>query len=271
MRRYPKKEKRIFITGIASGIGRATAEQLLAAGHDVLGIDMNADAPDGARMFVADVTDERAVTAIRDELSAEGVRLDAIVNVAGIHAMCSLVEGDYNKMKRLLEINLCGAMLVNRVLHPLLAEDGRIVIVTSEVAPLDPMPFNGLYNISKTALDCYAQALRQELNLLGQRVITVRPGAIETPLQGGALTATAALAEETELYKRQARHFLSITEKFMGKPMPPERMARTVLRAVTSRRPRIIYSKHRSPGLILLGILPKRLQCTVIRLLLNRR
>jgi len=271
MGRYPKKKKRIFITGIASGIGRATAEQLLAAGHSVFGIDLSADAPCGARAFVADVTDPVAMGAIFEELSAEGVRLDAIVNLAGIHAMCSLVEGDYNKMKRLLEINLCGAMLVNRVLHPLLAEDGRIVIVTSEVAPLDPMPFNGLYNISKTALDCYAQALRQELNLLGQRVITVRPGAIETPLQGGALTATAALAEETELYKRQARHFLSITEKFMGKPMPPERMARIILRAVTSRRPRIIYSKHRSPGLILLGILPKRLQCAVIGLLLNRR
>ena len=201
MRHYPKQQKTIFITGIASGIGRATAEQLLAAGHDVLGVDLNADAPDGARVFVADVTDPVAMGAIFEELSAEGVRLDAIVNLAGIHAMCSLVEGDYNKIKRLLEINLCGAMLVNRVLHPLLAEDGRIVIVTSEVAPLDPMPFNGLYNISKTALDCYAQALRQELNLLGQRVITVRPGAIETPLQGGALTATAALSlDNREIY-----------------------------------------------------------------------
>lgn len=264
-------QKRILITGIASGIGRATAEQLLAAGHSIFGIDLSADAPEGARVFVADVTDGAAMGAVLENLTAEGVRLDAIVNVAGIHAMCSLVEGDYNKMKRLLEINLCGAMLVNRVLHPLLAEDGRIVIVTSEVAPLDPMPFNGLYNISKTALDCYAQALRQELNLLGQRVITVRPGAIETPLQGGALTATAALAENTQLYNRQARHFLSITEKFMGKPLPPEKMARTVLGAVLSRRPRLIYSKHRSPGLILLGILPKRLQCAVIRLLLNRK
>ena len=263
--------KRIFITGIASGIGRATAERLLAAGHDVMGVDLIADAPEGTRVFAADVTDEAAMGAIFDDLSAEGVQLDAIVNVAGIHAMCSLVEEDYNKMNRLLEINLCGAMLVNRVLHPLLAEDGRIVIVTSEVAPLDPMPFNGLYNISKTALDCYAQALRQELNLLGQRVITVRPGAIETPLARGSLDATAALAENTELYKRQAKHFLSITKRFMGTPMPPEKMAKTVVRAVLSPRPRLIYSKHRNPGLVLLSLLPKRLQCAIIKALLNRK
>ena len=271
MRYYPKHSKRVFITGISSGIGRATAERLLAEGHEVMGVDLIADAPEGARVFVADVTDPIAIGAIYEELSSEGVRLDAIVNVAGIHAMCSLVEGDYAKMKRLMEINLCGAMLIDRVLHPLLTEGGRIVIVTSEVAPLDPMPFNGLYSISKTALDCYAQALRQELNLLGQRVVTVRPGAIETPLARGSLDATAALAENTELYKRQAKHFLGITKRFMGTPMPPEKMAKTVVRATLAPRPRLVYSKHRNPGLVLLSLLPKRMQCAIIKALLNRK
>jgi len=150
-------------------------------------------------------------------------------------------------------------------------EKGRIVILTSEVATLDPMPFNGLYNISKTALECYAQALRQELNLLGQSVVTVRPGAVATPLAKGSKDSTAALAEKTELYKKQAKHFSSIVEKFTGKPMPPERLAKTIYKASTARHPRYSYSKHRNPGLVLLGILPKRAQCFVIKLLLNRK
>ena len=267
-----KTDKRtVLITGIASGIGRAVAKALARDGHRVLGIDIAEVEIEGAHSFAADVTDGAAISAIADKLRAEGICLDVIINAAGMHAMCSLVEGDYEKMRRLTEVNLLGAMNVNRALHPLLSAGGRIVIVTSEVAPLDPLPFNGLYSISKTALDAYAQALRQELNLLGQRVVTVRPGAIETPLQSGALTATAALAEGTELYKKQAKHFLIITKKFMGKPLSPDRMAKVICRAALAKHPRLVYSKHRSPGLILLGILPKRLQCFVIRLLLNRK
>ena len=264
-------KKTVLITGIASGIGRAVAKALTECGHTVLGIDLVECEIEDAVCYAADVTDGAAISAISDKLRADGVCLDVIINAAGMHAMCSLVEGDYAKMKRLTEVNLLGAMNVNRAMHPLLAKDGRIVIVTSEVAPLDPLPFNGLYSISKTALDAYAQALRQELNLLGQKVITVRPGAIETPLQGGALVATAALAENTELYEKQAKHFLVITKKFMGKPLSPDRMARVICRATLAKHPRIVYSKHRSLGLILLGILPKRLQCFAIKLLLNRK
>ena len=265
------EKKTVLITGIASGIGRAVAKALTEGGHTVFGIDIAEVTIENTRCFAADVTDRDAISVIAEKLKAEGVCLDAIINAAGMHAMCSLVEGDYAKMKRLTEVNLLGAMNVNRTLHPLLVKGGRIVIVTSEVAPLDPLPFNGLYNISKTALDAYAQALRQELNLLGQKVVNVRPGAIETPLQGGALVATAALAENTELYKKQAKHFLIITKKFMGKPLSPDRMAKVICRATLSRRPRLVYSKHRSLGLILLGILPKRLQCFAIKLLLNRK
>ena len=268
MRKLPKT---VFITGIASGIGRATAELLVASGHRVLGIDLYPCEISGATSFVCDVTDEAAVGAIAERLSYLGISLDVIINVAGVHAMCSLVEGDYVKMKRLLEINLCGAMLVNKALHPLLAREGRVVIVTSEVAPLDPMPFNGLYSLSKTALDCYAQALRQELNLLGQSVVTVRPGAIETPLARGSLDATATLADTTELYRQEARHFLAITKRFMGTPMKPEALAKVIVKASTAKRPRLVYSKHRSPGLLLLNLLPKRWQCAVIKMLLNSK
>jgi len=145
------------------------------------------------------------------------------------------------------------------------------VIVTSEVASLDPMPFNGLYNVSKTALDCYAQALRQELNLIGQIVITVRPGAIKTPLCYGSLTDTEALASSTELYKSQASRFLGLTKAFMGKPLEPKKLSKLIYKATVKKHPRLIYKKHRNPGLVLLDLMPKRLQCFIIKSLLNRK
>ncbi len=259
-----------LITGAASGIGLATAELFQKQGHKVFSLDILPSELQGVRSFTADITDEAAVKAIAEKLSAEGVRLDGIISVAGIHTMASFVENDFSRIKKVIDVNLLGAMLVCRAFHPLLSKDGRVVIVTSEVATYSPMPFNGIYNVSKTALESFAQALRQELNLIGQRVITIRPGAVETPLAKGSADSTAKLAEETLLYKKQAKHFSGLVRRFTGTPMKPYRLARLIHKATVSKHPRLSYSKNRNIGLVLLNLLPLRLQCAVIKMLLNR-
>ena len=260
----------VLITGVASGIGRATAERFLQAGHRVWGLDIApVEARAGLETFVADITDEASLIPIRDRLKGDGIRLDAIVNIAGIHMMASLVEADCAALKRAVDINLCGPMLVDRVFHGCLKERGRIVIVTSEVAGFDPMPFNGLYSVTKIALDAYAQALRQELNLIGQKVVTVRPGAVATPLCAGSVEATKNLADTTQLYKKQAKNFSCLAAKFMGTPIKPEALATILYKATTAKHPKLIYRKHQNPGLVLLNILPKGWQCAIIKLLLK--
>lgn len=257
----------VLITGAASGIGRATAAYFLERGHRVYGIDKTAT--QDFTCFEADITDEAALNRLRDTLTADGVTLDAIINVAGLHAMVSLVESDARQMRRMVEVNLTGTMLVNRVFHRCLKKDGRILIVTSEVATFDPLPFNGLYSATKAALEAYAQALRQELNLLGQRVITVRPGAVETPLCSGSVTATAQLAKTTQLYKKQAKSFSGLAAKFMGRPIKAQKLAALLYKAATAKHPRLVYKKHRNPGLVALSLLPKRWQCAIIKFLLH--
>ena len=161
----------VLITGGASGIGLASALYFSERGHRVFTIDVkDAEKNTGVEHFVSDITDEDTLIGVKKALSDRDIRLDAIISVAGIHTMQSLVEGETDGMKRLIDINLFGAMLTVRVFHEMLVEKGRVIIVTSEVATYTPMPFNGLYNVSKTALDCYADALRQELNLLHFRV-----------------------------------------------------------------------------------------------------
>lgn len=264
------KNLTVLITGAASGIGAAVARKFAAEGHTVIGIDIKAaTGNDCSDFFVADVTSEEEMAKVKSALEEKGVKLSAILNIAGIHRMASLVEDDFATLETVVRVNLIGTMLVNRMLHSLLAPDGRILIVTSEVAGIDPLPFNGIYSVSKNALDSYAQALRQELNLIGQRVITVRPGAIETPLQEGSISATEALAERTELYKRQAYKFSQIAKAFMGKPMKADALAGLIYKATISKHPKVVYNKHRSPGLVLLGLLPKSWQCAIIKLLLN--
>ena len=261
----------ILISGAASGIGRSSCERFFREGHTVYALDISPmEEKQNLIPCQVDITNEQQLFALQQTLTEKRVTLDALVLAAGIHKMASLVEDATQDLCRVIEVNLLGTMLACRVLHPLLAQNGRIVILTSEVASFDPMPFNGLYHVSKSALDTYAQALRQELNLLGQKVITIRPGAVETPLAGGSLPATEALAARTVLYRRQSSHFLYFVKNFMGKPMKPERLADIIYRITLRRRVRPVYKVHHNFGLTLLSLLPKGMQCAVIKLLLNR-
>lgn len=260
----------ILITGTASGIGKAVTNAFIKKGHTVYGVDLSqTDEREHFHGFVADITEEVSLRRVKAYLCENGVKVDAILNIAGVHSMASLVESEYAKMKKVVDINLSGTMLVNRVFHECLAEHGRIIIVTSEVAGFDPMPFNGLYSVTKIALDSYAQALRQELNLIGQKVVTIRPGAVETPLSSGSMEATQSLADTTVLYKKQAKNFAGLAAKFMGTPIQPEALAALIYKATTDKHPKLIYKKHQNLGLVLLNLLPKHLQCAVIKFLLG--
>lgn len=262
--------KTVLITGVASGIGKATKEYFLQNNYYVVGIDLSdTDNASNFLYFKSDITNEQSLNHIKEDLLLNNITFDAIINIAGIHKMASLVEDDFKMIKKVIDVNLLGTMLVNNCFHSLLKESGKIIIVSSEVAELDPMPFNGLYNVSKTALNSYAQALRQELNLINQKVITIEPGAIETPLSTNSITDTADLSSRTNLYKNQSRKFVQITKKFMGKPLKPEKIAKVIYQATYKKRPKLSYKIHRNPGLILLNLLPRRLQCFIIKAILK--
>ena len=261
-------KKTVLITGAASGIGYAVAQQFIKNGHTVYALDVK-ESEIGIPL-TADITDEQALENLQTSLQENGVELDMILNFAGVHTMGSFIETDYQVIKRLMEINFLGTVLVNKTFHSLLKKTGRIIVTSSEVAPLDALPFNGIYSVSKTALDSYAQSLRQELNLLGQKVITLRPGAVETPLSKGSAVSTQKLCEDTKLYKAESKNFCGIVEKFTGKPMSAEKFAVFAYKAAMKKHPKYIYAKHRNIGLMLLGILPKRLQCALVKWLVKR-
>ena len=261
---------KVLVTGAGGGIGGAAVDFLVKKGIPVYALDIKTPIKEnGAIFFNADVTDEESLTRVAETLKNDGVILDAIINVAGVFTINSFIEISGAEVKKLFDVNFFGAINVNRIFYPLLKKDGRIIITTSEVAPLDPMPFNGVYHASKTALDCYAQSLRQELNLLGQKVITVRPGAFSTALSNGSLTMTKELAKKTVLYKDQSEKFYKIVKTFMGTPLPPEKLAGTYYIALTKRRPKNVYYKHANALLRLMNFLPKKLQCGIVKHLLK--
>ena len=259
----------VLVTGAGNGIGKSVCEYYYSKGINVIGIAIifNEEAP--YPTFVADITNKESLQIVSDYLNKNKIILDAIVNIAGVFTIGSFIEHDFDKIKRVMDVNVLGTMLVNQIMYKHLSKKGRIIVTSSEVAPLDPMPFNGIYNVSKTAIDSYSQSLRQELNLLGQKVITIRPGAVKTNLSDGSLTKTLELTKNTVLYKEQSNNFYKLVKNFMGTPIAPIKMAKTYYKALVTKHPRYIYNKHRNPGLVLLSILPKKWQCAIVKALVK--
>lgn len=261
----------VLITGASSGIGFETMNYYLANNFFVIGldiVDINKK-HHNLKTFKTDITNTKDLLNVVNYLENENIKLDLIINIAGIHKMASLVESNFEEIKKVIDINLNGTMhLINKT-HKLLKENGKIIILTSEVAGFDPLPFNGIYSISKIALENYAQSLRQELNLLNQKVITIRPGAVETKLARNSLVDTEKLANDTTLFKKESRKFVSITKKFMGKPIKAVLLAKKIYKVSLKKHPKYTYKMHHNLGLVLLNMLPKRIQCFLIKLILK--
>ena len=260
----------VLITGGAGGMGRAAAKLFAEEGYKVFAADVKTcEAEDGVIPIFVDITDKDSVKAAFEEVGAQTDNLYAIVHFAGVYMLDSLVEMDDEQFKRIFEINLRGAYLVNKIFLPLLKKGSRVLITTSELAPLDPLPFTGIYAISKSALDKYAYSLCMELQLLGIKVSVLRAGAVNTGMLGVSTDALDRFCEKTEIYSCNAERFKGIVNKVEARCISPDRIAKKSCRILKKRAPRFAYAINRNPLLLLLNMLPKRLQLWAIRIILK--
>lgn len=261
---------RYLVTGANGGMGRAICRLLSDYGDEPVGIDL-APADEGTPWTVipADLTDAASLEAAIRTVG-EGGLLDGVIHAAGLYDLGSLVEMDEERFVRIFNVNLFGAYRVNRLALPYFNAGARVVIITSELAPLSPLPFTGLYAVTKAALDRYADALRMELQLLGYPVTVIRPGAVDTGMLPASTAALDRFCESTELYPVNAGRFKEIVGRVEAKKVPPEKLARVVLRAIKAKRPKPVYALNRNPLLRLLNRLPRRTQLRVIRRVLKK-
>ena len=140
-----------LVTGANGGMGRAICKTLTAAGDEVWGVDKVSDG--SARVIAADLTDSGSLEAAFEQVRAEAGTLDGIIHAAGIYDLNSLVEIGEEAFLRDFNVNLFGVYRVNKFFLPLLCEHSRVVIISSELAPLEPLPFTGVYTVTKAALE----------------------------------------------------------------------------------------------------------------------
>lgn len=264
--------KDILVTGAYGGMGRATVDALTKHGFRVLALDRRVEAAEGNIVPIeTDITSEAALASAFETVSAYTDSLYAIVHFAGIYMLDSLVEMDNESFIRIFDVNLRGAFAVNKTFLPLLGRGSRIIITTSELAPLDPLPFTGIYAVTKGALDKYAYSLRMELQLLGISVSVLRAGAVDTGMLGDSTDALDRFCEKTRLYTCNADRFKNIVERVEARRIKPQKLAKKVTRILGKRNAAFAYSINRNPLLLMLNILPKRLQLWAIRLVLRKK
>lgn len=264
--------KTVLVTGAYGGMGKATVRLFAERGIHVYALDRRVEAADeNVTPIEADVTDEESVAAAFETVKKTCTHLDAILHFAGIYLLDSLVEMSDASFRRIFDVNLRGAFLVNKRFLPLLGRGSRILITTSELAPLDPLPFTGLYAVTKAALDKYAYSLRMELQLLGISVSVLRAGAVRTDMLGVSTDHLERFCENTTLYSCNAARFKRIVDGVEAKHISPERIAAKCHRILRKRHAKFAYAINRNPLLLLLNLLPKRIQLWAIRTVLRSK
>jgi NADP-dependent 3-hydroxy acid dehydrogenase YdfG len=183
--------RRAVVTGASSGIGSATVRLLRDRGWDVVGVARRADRLEalatqtGAEVFVADVTRQDDVDALRDFLRRLGPIHALVNNAGGAFGLASVEDSDPDDWTRMFDVNVVGTKRVTSALLPLLrrgiepGETASIVMITS-IAGHVAYEGGGGYNAAKFAEHALTGVLRLELAGEPIRVIEVAPGMVKT-------------------------------------------------------------------------------------------
>ncbi|EGD43131.1 oxidoreductase, short chain dehydrogenase/reductase family [Nocardioidaceae bacterium Broad-1] len=266
----------VFITGATGGIGVPTVRMLAGQGHRVFaGVRDHSlarafDDLAGVVPVQVDVTDEASVTAAAKAVAAQlgADSLDAVVNNAGIivQGPLELVEGA--ELERQLRVNVLGPATVIRAFLPLLRPGpGRIVNVSAPTARR-AVPLMGPISASKAALESLSVALRGELAPWGIKVVIVEPTATDTPIFARARAAAEESLERTDpQLQRMYAPLIDAADQAAAKMTlaDPESIAEVLVTAVTTARPRTLYTAGRGAGMLpMIGRLPDPLADAII-------
>lgn len=266
-------KKAILISGSSGGIGSAIVNKFLSEGYVVFGLDIKEpkDKHENLHFISTNLRKEEDVLKAFEEVKASGYRLTTIISAAGINDLNSLIEMSEEDFIKILDINAISSFRINKIFLPLLEENSKIIIITSELGPLDPLPFNGIYTISKALLEKYAYSLRMELQLLGHQVVVIRPGAIDTSMIDVSKGKIENFVNQTEHYKYNSKRFKEISDSVQNRTIPPSKLADLIYKVNLKKKPRYVYKINRNVGLILLSLLPHRLQNWIIKQILKAK
>jgi short-subunit dehydrogenase len=189
---------KVLVTGGSSGIGLAIARVLSARGahvlisgrrHEALEAAVRQLRADGGRVdaVAADVTTAEGLAATMAAVEGTLGGLDVLVNNAGGVRAGRLEATSEREIRAMIEVNLVAPILLTRAALPLLRRSGQgMVVDVSSAIALVGLPFYATYAAAKAGIAHFGEALRRELKGEGVHVLTVYPGATDTPMMASS-------------------------------------------------------------------------------------
>lgn len=233
--------KRCFITGAASGIGRATALRLAEHGAELYLTDRNAE---GLAETVADaralgalvpehraidITDYDDVAALAADIHARHGAMDVVMNIAGTSVWGTVDRLTHEQWRKLVEINLMGPIHVIETFIPqmIAARRGGHLVNVSSAAGIVALPWHAAYSATKYGLRGVSEVLRFDLARHRIGVSVVVPGAVKTPLVN-TVEIVGVDREDPQVERWVGR--------FAGHAVTPEKAAEKILAGVARNR-----------------------------------
>jgi short-subunit dehydrogenase len=241
MKKNVGKDAKCFITGAASGIGKATAIAMGKLGARLYLTDINEKQLEEVVSHIRksggsvdswkalDISNYKEVRQFTDAIQGESGPMDLVMNIAGTSIWGAVEMLKLEHWKKMIDINLMGPIHVIECLLPGMVRAGRggHVVNVSSAAGLIALPWHAAYSASKFGLRGISEVMRYDLRRHGIGVSVVCPGAVKTPLVGTALILGIDRTHP------EARKFI---KQFEGMAVTPERVAEKIIRGVRKNR-----------------------------------
>jgi short-subunit dehydrogenase len=250
----PHQGDTALVTGATSGIGHATAKELVRRQFRVIGTSRTPDSPtsrantpDGVELIPLDLEDPDSIAAVPAELEKLGAGpVTVLVNNAGESQNGPLEELPREALVRLFQVNVIGHVELTQLLLPQMrdARRGRVVFVGSMLGSF-PLAYRGSYGASKAAVKAFAFSARREVSRFGIGVSVMEPGAINTGLSERRTIYVDDHGHYAEEFRTMLRH-LNDNE---AAGVSAADVADEILKAVSDRRPRPLYATGSSSRL----------------------
>jgi short-subunit dehydrogenase len=243
----------VLISGCSSGIGAATAEVLVRAGHTVYAtarqVETLADLEAlGCHPLSLDVTSEDSMTSAVKAVEAQHGQVGTLINNAGFGEYGPIEESDLGLVRDMFETNVFGLARLSQLVLPAMrrSRSGRIINIGSMGGRIT-FPVGGFYHATKYAVEAISDALRVEVKPFGIDVILVEPGLIRTNFENrvneGLEVHAARPESETAYADLLAANEKTTTGSYANGFLStgPESVAAVIMRAVETTRPRSRY------------------------------
>lgn len=250
--------KNIVITGVSSGIGRASLDLLHEKGYHIFGSVRNrADVdklskiyPDRFTPLLFDVQNHDEVVRASKVVFEHCETLAGLINNAGIAIPGPLEHLSEQQFEKQLDVNVKSIRRITNLFLPLLGtkpgsakQPGRIINISS-VSGLFNSPFNGAYSISKHALESMTDIYRRELRRYGIKVIAIEPGPIKTEIWKKNLNKMDEFKDSD--YYEVLQKADKIIENAERNALPVENVSRLVAKCLTVSRPKTRYIVYKN-------------------------